>query len=167
MANVSATVMSGGVWCPPNPILSVTDRTGQAVPVKQQACQQVIPTGVANTLMVGLSQDTTSGTSAASAKAAGWTRPDIGKTGTTQASESVAFVGGVNNYAVSSMVFADGPRPQGLCPGPPVHLGSCGNGAFGGTVAAPPYFTAMNQLLAGQPNQAIPAPDPAYLTARN
>jgi membrane peptidoglycan carboxypeptidase len=166
MANVSATLMSGGVWCPPNPIMSVTDRNGHNVPVKQRACEQVIPSAVANTLSAGLSQDTTIGTSAAAAKAAGWTRPDIGKTGTTQISESVAFVGGVNNYAVSSMVFADGPRPQELCPGPPVHLGVCGNGAFGGTVAAPPYFRAMSQLLVGQPNQPIPSPDPAYLNAR-
>jgi membrane peptidoglycan carboxypeptidase len=166
MANVSATLMSGGVWCPPNPILSVTDPTGHDVPVKQQACEQVIPSGVANTLSAGLSQDTTIGTSAAAAKAAGWTRPDIGKTGTTQSSESVAFVGGVNDYAVSSMVFADGPRPQELCPGPPVYLGVCGHGAFGGTVAAPPYFHAMSQLLAGQPDQPVPSADPGYLNAR-
>jgi membrane peptidoglycan carboxypeptidase len=167
MANVSATLMSGGVWCPPNPILSVTDRNGNAVPVRQQACERVIPTGVANTLEAGLSKDTTSGTSAEAARAAGWTRPDIGKTGTTQQSESVAFVGGVNDYAVSSMVFADGPHPQEICPGTPVHLGECGHGAFGGTVAAPPYFHAMSQLLAGVPDQPIPPPDPAYLTARS
>ncbi|WIV53457.1 transglycosylase domain-containing protein [Amycolatopsis nalaikhensis] len=167
MANVSATLMSGGVWCPPNPILSVTDRNGNAVPVAQQACEQVIPTGVANTLEAGLSKDTTSGTSAEAARAAGWTRPDIGKTGTTQLSESVAFVGGVDDYAVSSMVFADGPHPREICPGTPVHLGDCGHGAFGGTVAAPPYFHAMSQLLAGVPDQPIPGPDPAYLTARS
>ncbi|WP_370541988.1 transglycosylase domain-containing protein [Amycolatopsis sp. FDAARGOS 1241] len=163
MANVSATLMSGGTWCPPNPILSVTDRNGRPVPVKQQACEQVIPTGVANTLEAGLSQDTTIGTSAAAAHAAGWTRPDIGKTGTTQESESVAFVGGVDNYAVSSMVFADGSHPTEICPGTPVHLGNCGHGAFGGTVAAPPYFHAMSTLLAGVPDTPIPPPDPQYL----
>ncbi|HWD01769.1 MAG TPA: transglycosylase domain-containing protein [Amycolatopsis sp.] len=167
MANVSATLMSGGTWCAPNPILSVTDRNGKPVPVKQQACEQVIPTGVANTLESGLSRDTTIGTSAAAAHSAGWTRPDIGKTGTTQLSESVAFVGGVDNYAVSSMVFADGPHPQEICPGTPVHLGNCGHGAFGGTVAAPPYFHAMNTLLAGVPDTPIPPPDPQYLNARS
>ncbi|MET7996027.1 transglycosylase domain-containing protein [Amycolatopsis sp. NPDC005232] len=167
MANVSATLMSGGTWCPPNPILSVTDRDGQAVPVKQQGCEQVIPTGVANTLEAGLSQDTTVGTSAAAAHSAGWTRPDIGKTGTTQESKSVAFVGGVDNFGVSSMVFADGRNPEEICPGTPVHLGNCGHGAFGGTVAAPPYFHAMSTLLAGVPDTPIPPPDPQYLDARN
>ncbi|WP_425425243.1 transglycosylase domain-containing protein [Amycolatopsis saalfeldensis] len=167
MANVSATLMSGGTWCAPNPILSVTDRDGKPVPVQQPACEQVIPQGVAATLESGLSQDTTIGTSASAARNAGWTRPDIGKTGTTQQSESVAFVGGVDNFAVSSMVFADGPHPAEICPGTPVHLGNCGHGAFGGTVAAPPYFSSMSTLLAGQPDIPIPPPDPAYLDARS
>ncbi|MCR6490649.1 penicillin-binding protein [Amycolatopsis sp. OK19-0408] len=166
MANVSATLMSGGVWCPPNPILSVTDRHGRAVPVRRQPCARAISVGIADTLLSGLSQDTRSGTSAAAARAAGWNRPDFGKTGTTQHNRSVAFVGGVNDYAVSSMVFADGPDQSTLCPGPPVHLGSCAHGAFGGTVAAPPYFDAMQLLLAGVPEQELPAPDPRYLTAR-
>jgi membrane peptidoglycan carboxypeptidase len=118
---------------------------------------------LANTLVAGLSKDTTEGTSAAAASAAGWHRPDIGKTGTTNDSESVAYVGGVNGYGGSSMLFADGPHPRTLCPGPPVHLGDCGHGAFGGTVAAPPYFKAMSKILAGQPSQPIPPPDPEFV----
>ncbi|MGW4587105.1 transglycosylase domain-containing protein [Amycolatopsis thermoflava] len=167
MANVSATLMSGGTWCPPNPVLSVTDRYGHDVPVRQQACEQVVPPGLADSLLNGLSQDTVSGTSAAAAAAAGWHHADFGKTGTTQQSESVAFVGGVDDYAVSSMVFADGPHPAEICPGTPVHLGSCGHGAFGGTVAAPPYFHAMSQILGNRPDIPIPPADPAYLQARS
>ncbi|MFL6142952.1 MAG: transglycosylase domain-containing protein [Labedaea sp.] len=163
LANVSATLMSGGVWCPPNPILSVTDRAGNAVPVPSQPCEQAVPTALANTLMSGLSQDTISGTSTESARAAGWTRPGIGKTGTTQTNQSVAFVGGANGYAVSSLVFADGARPGQLCAGPPVHLGGCGHGAFGGTAAAPPYFRAMKTILTGQPEMRVPDADPRYL----
>ncbi len=162
MANVSATIMSGGVWCPPNPIQSVTDRNGHPVAVDQQPCEQVVNPGLANTLAAGLSKDTTEGTSAAAASAAGWHRPDIGKTGTTNQSESVAFIGGVDGYAAASMVYADSAHPQEICPGSPVHLGNCGHGAFGGTVAAPPYFAAMNQLLAGHPDVPVAGPDPAY-----
>ncbi|GAB1513424.1 transglycosylase domain-containing protein [Actinophytocola sp. KF-1] len=162
LANVPATLMSGGVWCPPDPVLSVTDRFGHAVPVRGDGCSQVVPAGLADTVMAGLSRDTTSGTSAAAARVAGWDRPGIGKTGTTQNSESVAFVGGADGYAVSSLVFADGPRPGELCPGPPVHVGDCGSGAFGGTVAAPPYFSAMSAILAGRGDQAVPAADPRY-----
>jgi membrane peptidoglycan carboxypeptidase len=147
LANVPATLMSGGVWCPPNPVLSVTDSAGQPVAVKAPGCEQAVSGDVASTLMTGLSQDTVSGTTAASAHAAGWDRPGIGKTGTTQDSESVAFVGGTGSYAVSSLVFADGSAPGELCPGTPVHIGKCGHGAFGGTVAAPPYFRAMHGIL--------------------
>jgi membrane peptidoglycan carboxypeptidase len=166
MANVSATIESDGVWCPPTPILSVTDRDGRPVPVAQQACEQVVAPGLAHTLTAGLSRDTTSGTSAAAARAAGWTRPDIGKTGTTNTSESVAFVGGVGGltgYAAATTVFADGPHPREICPGPPAHLGDCGHGAFGGTVAAPPYFATMTRLLGDTPTTPVPGPDPAYL----
>ncbi|HEX4252495.1 MAG TPA: penicillin-binding protein [Pseudonocardia sp.] len=166
MANVAATLMDGGRWCPPSPVLSVSDRAGRRLSIAQQPCEQAISTGLADTLLAGLSKDTTAGTSAAAASAARWTRPDIGKTGTTNDSESVAFVGGVNGYGASSMLFADGRHPRTLCPGPPVHLGDCGHGAFGGTVAAPPYFKAMTKILAGQPNQPIPGPDPAYVTGK-
>ena len=166
MANVAATLMDGGKWCPPSPVVGVTDRYGRRISVAQQPCEQAISTGLADTLLAGLSKDTTAGTSAAAASAARWTRPDIGKTGTTNDSESVAFVGGVNGYGASSMLFADGRHPRTLCPGPPVHLGDCGHGAFGGTVAAPPYFKAMTKILAGQPNQPIPGPDPAYVTGK-
>jgi len=82
MANVSATLMDGGKWCPPSPVLSVTDRYGRRVSVAQQPCEQAISTGLANTLLAGLSKDTTGGTSTAAASAARWTRPGIGKTGT-------------------------------------------------------------------------------------
>jgi membrane peptidoglycan carboxypeptidase len=166
LANVSATLMSQGVWCSPNPILSVTDRFGEPVQVNSPPCEQVVPPGLADSLMSGLSQDTISGTTANSARDAGWTRSGIGKTGTTQTSQSVAFVGGVNNYAVSSLVFADGATPGELCPGPPVHLGRCGHGAFGGTAAAPPYFHAMSTILGNQPDQPVPSPDPMYLRER-
>jgi membrane peptidoglycan carboxypeptidase len=165
MANVSATIESDGVWCPPDPIQSVTDRDGRPVSVPQQACEQVVSPGLAHTLAAGLSQDSISGTSAAAARDAGWTRPDIGKTGTTNSSESVAFLGGVGGptgYSASSMVFADGTHPQELCPGPPVHLGDCGRGAFGGTVAAPPYFATMSTLLGDAPTAPVPGPDPGY-----
>ena len=164
MANVTATILSGGVWCPPDPILSMTDRSGKPVNLAREPCQQVVSSGLAQTLAAGLSKDSISGTSAAAARNAGWTRPDIGKTGTTNESKSVTFVGGVDGYAAASMVFADGSRPRTICPGRPVYLGNCGNGAFGGTVAAPPYFTAMNQILAGSPDVPVPGPDPAYLT---
>ncbi|MFP5020715.1 transglycosylase domain-containing protein [Pseudonocardia phyllosphaerae] len=169
MANVAATVQSDGTWCPPNAVLSVTDRNGAPVPVPSEPCEQAVSPGIAHTLAAGLGKDTVSGTSAAAARDAGWTRPTIGKTGTTNTSESVAFVGGtggIDGLAGSSMVFADGARPQEICPGHPVHLGDCGHGAFGGTVAAPPWFAAVGELLGDAPDVPLPDPDPAFRQAR-
>ncbi|MFD1045579.1 transglycosylase domain-containing protein, partial [Kibdelosporangium lantanae] len=54
LANVSATIMSGGVYCPPNPILSVTDASGQNVEVKRAGCEQAISGDVASRLSTGL-----------------------------------------------------------------------------------------------------------------
>ena len=168
LANVGATLDSGGVWCAPNPIASVSDRYGNPVPVQQPACEQVIPAAEANTIVSGMGEDTTGqGTSGAAAAAANWTRPTAGKTGTTQQNESVGFLGMVDGYAASSIVFADGSHPAQICNANPPRLannGSCGGGAFGGTVAAPTFFNAFNQILAGVPDAPLPGPDGAYLT---
>jgi membrane peptidoglycan carboxypeptidase len=161
MANVSATLMSGGKWCQPDPIIEVRDRYGRKVPIPHQPCEQVVSPPLAHSLMAGLSDDSVSGTSATAAAAAGWKRPDIGKTGTTQDNKSVAFVGGVNDYAVSSMVFADGNEPGSICPSKPATLG-VGCEAFGGTLAAPTFFETFTQILGGQPSKPIPPPDPAF-----
>ena len=167
LANVGATLDSGGVWCAPNPIASVTDRYGNPVPVQQPACEQVIPAAEANTIVSGMGEDTTGqGTSGQAAAAAHWTRPTAGKTGTTQQNESIGFLGMVDGYAASSIVFADGSHPAKICNSNPPRLDTDGGcaGAFGGTVAAPTFFNAFNQLLAGQPDVPLPQPDPAYLT---
>jgi membrane peptidoglycan carboxypeptidase len=169
LANVAATLASGGVWCPPTPIISVTDRYGKPVQVPQQACERIVPTGIANTLLAGLSHDTgPGGTSAVPAANARWTRPTAAKTGTTQQNESLAFVGITDGYAASSIVFADGSHPANICGHTnPIRLAVNNNcaGGFGGPVAAPTFFNAFNQLLAGKPNIGIPGPDPGFLTA--
>jgi membrane peptidoglycan carboxypeptidase len=167
-ANVVATLGSGGVWCPPTPILSVSDRYGKPVTVNQQPCEQVIPAGLANTVVNGLSHDTVGpGTSTAPAQAANWTRPIAGKTGTTEVNKSLAFVGLTDGYAASSIVFADGQFPAKICATTPPHLdgsgGRCGANGFGGPVAAPTFFNAFNQILANTADTPIPGPDPGYM----
>lgn len=167
LANVMATLGSGGVWCPATPILSVTDRYGKAVPVQQQPCERVVPTSLANTLLNGLSHDVTPiGTSFAPGQAAHWTRPLAGKTGTTQQNKALAFVGLTGGYAASSIFFADGSHPEQICNNPPRLATGCAGG-FGGPVAAPTFFNAFNQILAGQPDVPIPGPDPAYAQVGN
>src|SRR5204862_1482028 len=91
LANVAATLMSGGVWCPPSPLVEVLDRNGKKVDVAEQPCEQAVAEGLANTMVFGLSKDAISGTAHNAAAAAHWTRPMLGKTGTTQEHKSAGF----------------------------------------------------------------------------
>ena len=167
LANVDATLASHGRWCPPDPIVAVTDRAGAAVPVIAQACTQAVPPGLADTLMNGLSKDDQpGGTSAAAAAAAGWNRPIAAKTGTTQEYKSAAFVGATPQLAGAAIVFDDSRSPKPICVGDPPRSCSGGN-IYGGTVPARTFYPAMKAILDGQPVLPLPAPDPMYLHARD
>ena len=163
MANVTATILSDGVWCPPNPIQSVTDRNGKPVAVAQQPCEQVVNPGLAHTLAAGLSKDTTDGTSAAAAGRGGLA-PARHRQDRHHQRERVRRVHrrrrrlrrGLDGLRRQLPPAGDLPRPARCT------SGNCGHGAFGGTVAAPPYFAAFNQLLAGKPDVPVPGPDDAY-----
>jgi len=165
-ANVAATLASHGVWCPPDPIVSVTDRNGVAVPLSRQPCKQAVDPALADTLMNGMSKDALpGGTSAAAASAAGWDRPIAAKTGTTQEYKSAAFVGATPQMAGAAIVFDDSSSPRPICIGDPPHSCSGGN-IYGGTVPARTFYPAMKQILDGQPVLPLPTPDPRYLDAR-
>lgn len=166
MANVAATIMSGGVWCPPTPIIEVLDRDGNPVPVEEKPCEQAVPEGLADTLAVGMSKDIDQGgTAAAAATSAGWDRPMIGKTGTTQNNAAGTFVGATPQLAGAAMVFRPDQPHGGLVDGGPgnVYAVPAGSGnMFGGNTPARTWFTAMKQIMDGEPKQPLPEPDPKY-----
>jgi membrane peptidoglycan carboxypeptidase len=165
LANVGATLDSGGMWCPPSPIDSVTDANGKPVPVTELPCERALPEGLANTLLTGLSHDAVIGTASASAKSLGWTRPIAAKTGTTEWYQSAGFVGIVPQAAGAVITFDNSRSPKPLCdPGgnsPPV---ACSGGnIYGGKAPARTWFTAMNGYLAGQPVLPLPPTDDRYM----
>ncbi len=165
LANVGATLMSGGVWCPPTPLLEVLDRNGKKVNYSEQPCEQAVAEGLADSLVVGMSKDDTAGTAANAAQQANWTRPMLGKTGTTQQSKSAGFVGATPQLAGAVLVFNDGRSPEGICdntPGQPYLCGEDGN-IFGGKAPARTWFDAMTQILKGEPVRGLPRPDPRYV----
>ena len=163
LANVAATLVSGGVWCPPTPILQVTDRTGAPVDLPEEPCTQAVPEPLADALAAGLSDDTTYGTAADAADAAGWERPMIGKTGTTQHHYSAGFVGATPQYAGAALTWSDASPPRPVCAGDPPR--PCDEGSlFGGTVPAATWFAAMQPLHSGLPTAPLPEPDPRYLS---
>jgi membrane peptidoglycan carboxypeptidase len=166
LGNVMATILSGGVWCPPTPLAAITDRNGQPVPFKEAPCDQAVPEALANTLAVGLSKDDQpgGGTSEAAARGVGWTRPIAAKTGTTNENISATFVGGTPQIAGAAMVFKFGGGHGGICDFGPGNVRVCPNGnIFGGKAPARTWYTAVNNILAGQPAMELPPPDPRYM----
>lgn len=161
LSNVGATLASGGMWCPPSPIESITDRSGKPVELNEPACEQVVEPGLADTLSVAMSKDSQSGGTAANAAgAAGWRLPSSGKTGTTEAHRSSAFLGFTNQMAAAVYAYNDGTTTTELCSGP---LRQCSYGdLFGGMEPARTWYSAMGPIATNYGPVALPAPDPAY-----
>src|SRR4051794_6797024 len=161
-SNVAATLASGGMWCPPNPIDKVFDRRGQEVSVTTETCEQVVPEGLANTLANAMSKDDQGGgTAAGSAGSTGWALPMSGKTGTTEAHRSSAFLGFTNTLAAANYIYDDSTSPGELCSFP---LRQCGSGdLFGGNEPARTWFTAMKPIANNFGPVTLPPTDPRYV----
>ncbi|WP_167471568.1 penicillin-binding protein [Nocardia arthritidis] len=165
LSNVAATLGSAGKWCPPSPIKEVLDRSGKPVPLTQQACEQVVDPGLANTLANALSHDSISGTAAGSAQATGWTLPLSAKTGTTETHRSSAFLGFTNSLAAATYIYGDSPTPGEICSFP---LRNCGGGnLFGGNEPARTWFNAIKPTLGKFPPPALPPMDEKYVRGSN
>ena len=162
LSNVAATLASGGVWCPPNPIDKVFDRHGNEVAVTTQTCDQAVPEGLANTLANAMSKDDQgAGTAAGSAGSVGWDLPMSGKTGTTEAHRSSGFLGFTNQLAAANYIYDDSNSPGELCSFP---LRQCGDGnLFGGNEPARTWFTAMKPIATTFGDVALPPTDPRYV----
>ncbi len=162
LANVAATLGSGGTWCLPNPIVAIVDRHGNDVPVEGQPCDQAVPEGLANTMANALSKDSVSpGTAAGAASSVGWDLPMSGKTGTTEAHRSAGFVGFTNQYAAANYIFDDSSNPSGICSFP---LRKCGSGnLFGGSEPARTWFEAMKPIATDFGEVHLPPTDLRYV----
>ncbi|HUQ55556.1 penicillin-binding protein [Lentzea sp.] len=164
IANVAATIMSGGTWCAPTPIRRVVDRNGRPVELTRRPCEQAVPEALANALANGLSEDSAgTGTSSAAARKVGWKRPMMGKTGTTEEYKSAAYVGATPDYAAAVQVFNDSTSPKGICIGDgPPRLCSEGN-IYGGTIPAATWFDTMVKVHADLPEKPLPQVEERYL----
>ncbi len=162
LSNVAATLASGGVWCPPNPIDKVYDRHGNEVSVTTETCEQVVPEGLANTLANAMSEDDRgAGTAAGAAASVGWDLPMSGKTGTTESNRASAFLGFTNQLAAANYIYDDSNSPGELCSFP---LRRCGSGdLFGGNEPARTWFAAMKPIAEKFGPVALPPTDPRYV----
>ena len=91
MAGAYATVASGGIYCHPIAISSITDVTGKKLPVEPARCHRVLSQGVANAANYVLSGVLTSPGATAGGRGIG--RPAAAKTGTANSGYYAAFAG--------------------------------------------------------------------------
>ncbi|WP_330183872.1 penicillin-binding protein [Nocardia sp. NBC_01503] len=165
LSNVAATLASSGRWCPPTPIKEVVDRSGKTVPLTQQACEQVVDPGLANTLANALSHDVVSGTGAGAARSVGWDFPLSAKTGTTETHRSSAFLAFSNFFAGAEYIYGDSPTPGEICSYP---LRNCGSGnLYGGNEPARSWLGAMKNVLGKFPPLGLPPLDDKYVRGSN
>lgn len=159
LSNVAATIASGGMWCEPNPIVSVHDREGNEVYIDRPECERAVAEKTANALTVGMSEDITEGTARGAASMYGWTKPIAAKTGTTESNQSSSFMGFNNNFAAAPYIYNDGTTTTPLCSGP---VRQCGNGnLFGGNEPAQTWFSIANNVPEAQAG-TIPDNSNAY-----
>ncbi|MDX6330286.1 MAG: hypothetical protein QOI83_2669 [Streptomycetaceae bacterium] len=149
MANVYATFANHGTYCAPTAITSVTTPDHKNLPVPQAGCTQVMSPNTADmitTILKGVVQDGTG-------KPAGLTdRDSAGKTGTTDASKQVWFVGYTPELSGATVV-SDSVSPQDL-DGQSIG-GTVIGQAFGGTLAGPIWRSAIEGALAGAPASSL------------
>ncbi|MFI9272883.1 transglycosylase domain-containing protein [Kitasatospora sp. NPDC052896] len=145
MASVYAAFAAHGSYCTPTAIASVTTADGKSIAVPQANCTQVMSQNTADsitTMLKGVVQDGTGTT-------AGLTdRDSAGKTGTTDQSKQVWFVGYTPQMAGATVVSdTDKIAPlNGQSIG-----GQVVGQAFGGTLAGPIWRDAISGALKGVP----------------
>jgi membrane peptidoglycan carboxypeptidase len=150
MANVYATFAAHGLYCSPTAITSVTTLAGKFLRVPSPNCNQVMSPTTADDITGMLNKTVDDGTG----KPAGFTdgRPAAGKTGTTDGSAQVWFVGYTPELAGATVISDTASTTQHLDDGQSIGGNVYGyNNVFGGTVAGPIWRDAMSGALAGVP----------------
>ena len=147
MATAYATFAARGLYCPPRPVLSITDSKGRNVPVKVEPCTQALETNVADTV-TGILRGVVDGPSAHRTGAgASIGRPVAGKTGTTNSSTAAWFIGYTPQLATA--VWVGKPTPTAMRS---VTInGKYYRQVYGGTIPASIFKALMLGALVGVP----------------
>jgi membrane peptidoglycan carboxypeptidase len=147
MASGFQTLANHGEHCEPFAIARVEDPE-EVLYRHRTNCEQVISQDIAHLVTAMLERVVQGGTGTAAALG----RPVAGKTGTTQDSTDVWFVGFTPQVSTAVWVGLPG-NPRDLHPYFP------GQSVFGGTIAAPIWQSYMAKVMAGFPVQNFaPAP---------
>jgi len=170
MAAAYAGFASGGTFCSPVAVSSITDRNGKKLKVQKANCRQALTPGVANTVNLALGKVLASGGTASSVSALPGGQPAAGKTGTTNSGIDTWFVGYTPQFATAVWVGDPHTYGTGASAGRRSLNGRTVNGhtyssIFGATLAAPIWRKIMGTALQGHPVERFSAADSA-LTAQ-
>ena len=140
MAGAYATFAAEGTFCEPTPIEKVVDAAGDEVVTPATACSQALSQDVARGVNLALQRVVSYGTGT---NAQIWGRPVAGKTGTTDDSMAVWFVG----YTPQLVAATWAGNPQAASEG----LSGEYRYASGGSLMAASFKRFMAAALEGQP----------------
>jgi membrane peptidoglycan carboxypeptidase len=157
MAGAYAAFAAQGLFCAPNPIVSITDSQRKPLELKTTPCEQVLEPAVANTLTSILRGVVDAPSAARTGGGAAIGRPVAGKTGTTDQEKAAWFVGYTPQLATAVWMGMKTPTPmQGI-----TINGRRWGAVFGGSISAPIFAELMSAALKDVPV----APMPAMLTS--
>ena len=151
-----ATYASGGTYCDPIAIVSVTDSTGKKLDVPSANCRRVIPEDIANTVTYALEHVLVPGGSAPGNTLADG-RQAAGKTGTAGNSTHLWFVG--YTPQLSTAVWVGNPETNLVMRHITINGTYYPYGVYGASIAAPAWKSFMDYALAGEPKETFPDPD--------
>lgn len=158
VANAYATIAAGGKYCPPHPVVSITDGNGKKLKLSGIACKQVVSKKVAaeTTQIFETVLTDPNGTTGGKIQLADG-RQAAGKTGTTNGASNIWFAGYTPQLATAVWVGHE----KTTAPLKDLTLaGHFYKGyVFGGTLAAPIWKGIMDEALKGQPVKYFQLPN--------
>ncbi len=147
MAGAYAAFANDGVWCKPNPVGSIRQLSGKKVYKFEGQCRRVLTSRVADTITQLLQGPVSGG---GTFPGANFGRPIAGKTGTTDSSSAVWFVGYTPQIAAA--VWVGDPRGGYRYPLNNVVInGSYYGTVYGATIPGPIWRRAMSGAHEGLP----------------
>jgi membrane peptidoglycan carboxypeptidase len=163
LASAYGTIANDGVYCPPNPIASITDANGQPVAYAKPVCAKKVDPLIAREALDILVGDTKSsdGTSTAQFRSyySQGGSPIAGKTGTNNDADdkynSALWFIGVTPHLVGATALVNPASPSTPILDAPGHVGNPSN-AYG-AVSAAIFSNALAGYLLSQPAWTWPA----------
>ena len=173
LASAYGAVANDGVYCPPNPIVSITNPAGQPVNYTKPTCTRVLSQQVARSAVDILIGDTKTSAGTAASRFGGYYgaggSPVAGKTGTDNSADlqtgkdnggnSALWFVGVTPHLVSSTALVNFKNPKLLITDVPGFSGASANRAAFGAVSAGIWTASLTDYLVNSGGWTWPSAD--------